>query len=627
MNTQDLNEVPAIELAAVGDLADDMTTDLVSLASIEPNPWQGRLAEDPAHVRNLAQSIAANGLLQPGLGRRIGARVQLAFAHSRLAAFKFLDEAFGMERGNGQAGDRFARFPVIIRELSDRQMSDYAAAENGRRKDLTAMEVASAIQKRITDFGLTQLEAGRPFGYTSQSSVAHLLRLLDLPETMQTLVNARQLPERHARALLPLSKILPDEVLPIAQNIAKAPPGRRDEVFGSDVAELLDEHGQDLNENVLWPFEWSEEQVSACVGCDYRIQIAYDDQCANPPCYTAKYARWTQLELTRLSEKLGIPIALEDQTIKPLKITWETDERAKAYLKRKNKPDLWLMPNPENVEKSDWGYHHRLLDSHFIIMGSTNPHLFYEIKGDALTQSATATAAGTAATSDAPGESEAQRAKRIEKEEREAEERRGARSALRRARYDLVWLIIHTAEVLAPSLEISGGILVKCAEWAMRFTQKPAYEWPEYDAAYKPFEKFHRTYATLSKVSSDEEEWKRLILVRLMASEVSGSKAEQQFNWVRGCQEIQEVVEGVRLQLPKGWDQPPIHTTATNCHVCGQFTPGNEMTGRDREHGWQVEGDVVTCSDECRDKFGQPAPKVAKKKSQPVKKVATKRHK
>ncbi len=154
--------------------------ELVPLELIDSNPWQGRLDEDAVHVKALAEDIAENTLLQPGLGRRVNGRVQIAFAHSRLAAFKFLDESFGT-RGNGQAGDTFALFPVILRELTDRQMSDYAAAENAKRKNLTAIETAQAIQKRIADFGLTQLEAGRPFGYTSQGAVANLLRLLELP--------------------------------------------------------------------------------------------------------------------------------------------------------------------------------------------------------------------------------------------------------------------------------------------------------------------------------------------------------------------------------------------------------------------------------------------------------------
>jgi len=631
METKDSSEVHVIELARVGGVADDMTPEMVPLEDIEPNPWQGRLAEDPAHVRNLAEDIAANTLLQPGLGRRVGGRVQLAFAHSRWAAFKFLDEAFGVEGGNGQAGDRFARFPVIIRELTDRQMSDYAAAENARRKDLSAIETATAIQKRMADFGLTQLEAGRPFGYTNQGSVAHLLRLLELPEEMRDLVNRRQLPERYARALLPLSKILPEAVSKLAQKIAQAPPSQRDKIFEDDVADLLDEHGQDMNEDPLWPFDWSEPEVPACNGCDYFIQFAFEDQCANPTCYRAKFARWTELELTRLSEKLGLPIAA-DATIKPLKIEWQNDDKAKAYLKRKNKPDLYLLPSPpDDNGTGKWSYHHRLLGSNFVVMGSTDARLFnmpaekaVESGKTASTTSGQATS-GAAATPSAPQESEAAKAKRLEREEQEAEERREARSALRRARYDLVWLIMHTAEVLAPSLQISGGILVKCTEWALRFTQKPQYEWTEYDTAYKPFDKFHTAHG-IRKVGTTEEELRRLILVRLMASEISGYKAEQQFNWTRGCEEVQEVVEGLRLQLPKGWDQPPIHTTETNCHVCGQFTPGNTITGRDVEHGWKSEGGVVTCSDECQGKLGQPAAKKATKKA-PVKKAQSKRGK
>jgi hypothetical protein len=127
-----------------------------------------------------------------------------------------------------------------------------------------------------------------------------------------------------------------------------------------------------------------------------------------------------------------------------------------------------------------------------------------------------------------------------------------------------------------------------------------------------------------------ELELKRFILIRCFASEISGYKAEEQFNWSRGCQKVQEVAGELGLALPSGWDQPPVHTTPTNCHVCGQFAPGGEITGRDRERGWQVEGGVVTCSDDCRVRLAAPPPpapskKVSRRKSQPAKKSRPKR--
>src|SRR5687767_10843203 len=119
-----------------------MTTMLLDPNQIHPNPWQTRLAEDPEHIAGLAESIRDVGLLQTPLARLTpaGGVAELAFGHSRLAAWKVAKP--------GEA------FPLEIRALSDRQMSDLAAEENSRRKNLSAIETAKAIQKRIADFGL-----------------------------------------------------------------------------------------------------------------------------------------------------------------------------------------------------------------------------------------------------------------------------------------------------------------------------------------------------------------------------------------------------------------------------------------------------------------------------------------
>jgi ParB/RepB/Spo0J family partition protein len=422
------------------------------------------LEEDEAHVMTLARDIAEHTLLQPGLGRRVDGRVQIAFAHSRLAAFKFLNVT-------GDATGHFSEFPVIIRELSDRQMSDYTAAENAKRKNLSAIEVASAIQKRIADFGLTQLEAGEPFGYMSQSSVAHLLSLLKLPSQAKNFVNERLLPERLARRLVPFVVIAPDTVIEIADKVAGAPDSERDDVFQDAVQELLAEHGQFMRD--LWPLDWNPgeanldgewQAIAKCKGCDFRMMVMGDYHCARPTCYAVKKKLWTNHELARLSERLGVPIAGSgDTTIKPISIEWNNDDRAKAYLKRKIKPNLYVMPNDGQLSSSIEHYHQRLLDCPVVLLGSTNSHLFDP------TDDKPANGKSVAAdVSSGVEETPAARAKRIEREEAEAEERREARSAIRKARYDLVWLIMHNAEMLAVDLPITGGIATYCAELTQR---------------------------------------------------------------------------------------------------------------------------------------------------------------
>src|SRR5512147_2516521 len=105
-----------------------MTLTTIELAKIDPNPFQVRLTEDRPHVEALAEDIAANGLLQCPLGRahpEQPERVQLAFGHSRLAAYVILASQ------HPEVAD-WERLPVDVRDLTDRQMSDYAASENAR---------------------------------------------------------------------------------------------------------------------------------------------------------------------------------------------------------------------------------------------------------------------------------------------------------------------------------------------------------------------------------------------------------------------------------------------------------------------------------------------------------------
>jgi ParB family transcriptional regulator, chromosome partitioning protein len=173
-----------------------MTTQTIAVAQIKANPYQARLADDPEHIQGIADSIRTDGLLQTPLARRINGHYELAFGHSRLAAWQI-----------AKPGEPF---PLEVRELTDRQMSDAAASENGRRKNLSAIETATAIERRIRDFKLSQLEAAKPFGYTSQGGVSNLLRLLKLPETVRAMVQDGRAVELIRRALVKIPKLRPE---------------------------------------------------------------------------------------------------------------------------------------------------------------------------------------------------------------------------------------------------------------------------------------------------------------------------------------------------------------------------------------------------------------------------------
>lgn len=160
---------------------------------IENNPWQTRQREpDAEYIKDLAADIKKNGLLQVPMGRIVNtngaAHVQLAFGHNRLRAYLHLD---------------LALMPVDVRTLSDEQMAAFAWSENEKRWDVTALERAYAIDKRIKDFGWTNRQCAEHLGI-DHSTVSNILRLLKLPEDVQQYLLEGKLTERQAEAMLPI---------------------------------------------------------------------------------------------------------------------------------------------------------------------------------------------------------------------------------------------------------------------------------------------------------------------------------------------------------------------------------------------------------------------------------------
>jgi ParB/RepB/Spo0J family partition protein len=200
---------------------------LMELDKIDPNPYQPRENEDPEHIRNLAISIGQDGLLQAPAGRVVNDRVQLAFGHSRLAAYKFL-------RDTGNSG--YETMPVIIRVLSDEDMFRLAISENLQRRDLTPIEEARAMTRYRDEFGKSSMEIGGLFGL-SDSAVRNKIRLLKLPPTLQDALRRRELTEGAARALVPLYD-LPADVRAMAEDSDELKPSLILEVALSGAAPI-----------------------------------------------------------------------------------------------------------------------------------------------------------------------------------------------------------------------------------------------------------------------------------------------------------------------------------------------------------------------------------------------------
>jgi ParB family transcriptional regulator, chromosome partitioning protein len=147
----------------------------VSLDQIDPNPYQTRVAYDQEMLGDLAESIKANGVVQPVVVRPAKeGRYVLVLGERRCRASKLAGKT---------------TVPAIVRRVSDQQAAEMTVVENLQRQDLNCMEQASAFAKLSQEFGLTQAQIGDRVGL-SRESVANYMRLLRLPGTvMQYLMN------------------------------------------------------------------------------------------------------------------------------------------------------------------------------------------------------------------------------------------------------------------------------------------------------------------------------------------------------------------------------------------------------------------------------------------------------
>ncbi|MDR7318682.1 nucleoid occlusion protein [Brevibacillus nitrificans] len=162
----------------------------IPVGEIVPNPYQPRTVFDDERIDELCQTIRTHGLIQPIVVRVRDGQYELIAGERRLRATKKL----GMER-----------IPAIVKEFNDAQTASIALIENLQREGLTAIEEAVAYQKLIDLHNLTQESLAQRLG-KGQSTIANKLRLLHLPQEIQDALLARQVTERHARALIPLKQ-------------------------------------------------------------------------------------------------------------------------------------------------------------------------------------------------------------------------------------------------------------------------------------------------------------------------------------------------------------------------------------------------------------------------------------
>jgi ParB/RepB/Spo0J family partition protein len=347
----------------------------VDLDLIVRNPFQTRDHEDPEHVKALAESIQLHGLMQYPVARLFEGIYQLAFGHSRAAAYRQLYMA-------GQ-DVQWASMPVVVQDLSDLQMFEFAVTENLERKDLTPVEEARAMQTYQTTFHKNSDETGRLFHVTG-STVRGKLRLLDLPDTVQSQIGG-SLSEATARKLLTLQAVAPaDKVTAVSRLLSGSGPVSESFVNETVKAALRDsafsmwggyyaKKGEPRGGVGLWPLTWTPgvleikaaainklfeerglktpgggtrfeaekggdveaafraidypaEQVEpaatiltclvnppACTTCPLHTVLDGGHWCGLKACWERKRKAWYAAELERLSKELGIAVYDKDK--------------------------------------------------------------------------------------------------------------------------------------------------------------------------------------------------------------------------------------------------------------------------------------------------------------------------
>ncbi len=158
------------------------------LSSLRPNPYQPRTRMDEAELTDLASSMEASGLLQPVVVRPRDGGYELIAGERRWRAAQRLG---------------WTKIPAVVKEVDDRTLLTLALVENLQRDDLSPIDEAAGYRRLGEEFRLGHSEIGKAVG-RDRSTVANLLRLLQLPPEVQALVHEKRLSAGHARALLGL---------------------------------------------------------------------------------------------------------------------------------------------------------------------------------------------------------------------------------------------------------------------------------------------------------------------------------------------------------------------------------------------------------------------------------------
>ncbi len=170
---------------------------------LQRGKYQPRRDMDPEKLKELSDSIAAQGVIQPIIVRKISDEKYEIIA--------------GERRWRASQLAELAEVPVLVKDIDDRSVMAVALIENIQREDLNALEEAEALHRLLDEFELTHQQIAESVG-KSRTTVTNLLRLLDLASEVKTMLGRGQLEMGHARALIGLDE---NQQIEIANKVVK----------------------------------------------------------------------------------------------------------------------------------------------------------------------------------------------------------------------------------------------------------------------------------------------------------------------------------------------------------------------------------------------------------------------
>ena len=248
-----------------------MAVERIDLERIHDNPYQARLTYHKKDIDDLAHSIKTHGLLQVPPGRRKDGDIELGFGHLRKRAFAKLAK---------KDPETFGKMPVDIRNLTDGQMAMFVLEENLKRRDITPLEIARAVDNYLNSFlEKTEVEVAEYLNMT-KGNVSNMRRVLRLPEKILEKIDEGRITFTQGRELLTLEGLENAENLMASAlgglRTGNKPYGHANTVEGmqASIHDVISSHCRPLDkeyEGYRWDLIF-DTRAAGCLNCDKMVR-------------------------------------------------------------------------------------------------------------------------------------------------------------------------------------------------------------------------------------------------------------------------------------------------------------------------------------------------------------------